>query len=138
MGDGDGKRHVAVALVGRIAEHDALIAGAHVEVVGRVDAHGDVSALLLDHDLYLAGVGPDALLGLVVAYSAQHFARNALVIDAFHAGNLAADQDELGGGEHLAGDVGPLVARQALVEDRVRDLVADLVGMAFRNRFGGQ
>jgi hypothetical protein len=58
-----------------------------------------------------------------------------LVHDAL-AADLAGQDHELGGGQRLAGDARFGVLRQEQIDDRVGNLVGDLVGMAFRNRFG--
>ena len=59
------------------------------------------------------------------------------VIDAA-AADLAAEDDPLGGDHRLAGDARLGILGQEQVDDGVADLVGDLVGMAFGNRFRGE
>ena len=118
-------------LVGGIAEHHALVAGA-----AGVHAHGDVAGLLVDGGDHGAGVGVEAVERVVVADGGDHAAHQRLEVDVGLGGDFAGDDDEAGGGQGLARDAAVGVLLQAGVQDRVGDLVGDLVGMPFRHRFG--
>jgi flagellar motor component MotA len=70
----DRQRHQHRRLVAGVAEHQALVAGALVEVVvvGLVHALGDVRALLVVGHQHGAALVVDAVLGVVVADALQH------------------------------------------------------------------
>ena len=65
------RRHQVGRLVGRVAEHDALVAGAFVLVAALVDALGDVRGLAVQVILEAGGLPVEAVL---------------LVADALHGG----------------------------------------------------
>jgi hypothetical protein len=54
-----------------------------------------------------------------------------LEIDVGFGGDFSGDDDQAGGGEGFAGDPAEGVFGEAGVEDGVRNLVGDLIGMAF-------
>ena len=56
----DRQRHQLLGLVARVAEHQALIAGALLGGIAAIDALRDVGRLLLDRDHHRAGVGVEA------------------------------------------------------------------------------
>ena len=53
-----------------------------------------------------------------------------LEIDVSLGGDFAGDHDQAGGGQGFAGDAAGRIFGEAGIEDRVRNLVGDLVGMA--------
>ena len=53
-------------------------------------------------------------------------------------GDFAGDDDQAGGGQGFAGHAAERVFGQAGIENRVRNLVGDLVGMAFGYGFRGK
>ena len=61
----------------------------------------------------------------------------AVLIHAL-AADFAGQHDEVGGGQRLARDARIGVLAEEQIDDGVADLVGDLVGMAFRDRFGGE
>src|SRR5699024_5642670 len=97
---------------------------------------GDVRGLRADRDLDAAGVRVEALLGGVVADLAGHVAHDRGDVGVAAGADLPGDVDETRGDHGLHGDPGTAVLAQQVVEDRVGDLVADLVGMPFGDRFG--
>src|SRR5690606_26152062 len=103
---------------------------------GGVHALGDVRGLRADRDLDAAGVRVEALLGGVVADLADHVAHDVGDVAVAGRADLAGDVHEPGGDHGLHGDAGAGVLVQHVVEDRVGDLVADLVGMPLGDRFG--
>ena len=141
----DRQRHQLGRLVGRVAEHHALVAGAgDVELVvgagrallvGSVDALGDVGRLAVDRADHRAGVAVEAVGGVVVADVAARFARTSSGMSRCTVGgDLARDDDQAGVHEGLAGDAPVGVLGEHGVQHGVGDLVGDLVGMAFRHR----
>ncbi len=59
------RRHQILGLAARIAEHDALVAGALILVAGGIDAHGDIGGLRMQMHIHLSVAPGEA--GLVVA-----------------------------------------------------------------------
>jgi hypothetical protein len=134
----DRRRHQLEGLVGRVAEHDPLVARALLLAVAAVNALGDVLGLAVDV-VVDAQVGPVEAL-LLVADVLDAVADDVLdpLQDVAGAAHLAADDHPVGGGEGLAGDARLGVLVEEGVEHRVGDPVAHLVGMAFRHRLGGE
>ncbi len=119
--------------VARIAQHHALVAGA-----AGVYAHGNVARLLVDAGDYRAGVGVESVEGVVVADGGDHAADQRLEIDIGLGGDFAGDDDQTGGGESFAGDTAAGIVSQTGVEDGVRNLVGDFIGVAFGHRLRGK
>jgi hypothetical protein len=138
MGVVDRRRHQLRRLAHRVAEHDALVAGALLLAVGGIDALGDVGRLLVQVILHLERLPMEA--ALVVADVANAFAGDVLdpVDHRLRPAHLAADDQPVGRGEAFAGH--PALGRfgEEGVEHRVRDAVADLVRMALGDRLGGE
>jgi hypothetical protein len=133
VGQRDGGGHQLGGLVGGIAEHHALVAGA-----AGIHAHGDVAGLLVDGGDDGAGVGVESVDGVVVADGGDDAADQRLEIDVGAGGDFAGDDDQAGSGEGLAGDAAVGVLLEAGVEDGVRDLIGDLIGMTFGDGFRGE
>ena len=163
LGEVDGHGHEDGGLVARIAEHHALVARADARglvLAGArertVDALGDIGALLVDHVDDAAGLAVEAVFGAVVADAADHIAGDLLHIHVGLGADLARDEYRAGGREGLAGAAhvvharGPARGRavalclesgllgQYRVENRIRDLVADLVRVPLGDGFRGE
>jgi len=123
----DRRRHQVGRLVAGIAEHQALVAGAGVEVVvaGVVHALGDVVALLVVADHDGAALVVDAVLGVVVADALDRVARDLDVVDVGVGRDLAGEHHQAGVAQSLGGDARARVLGEDRVEDRVGDLVRD-------------
>jgi hypothetical protein len=132
----DRHRHQLRRLVAGVAEHQALVAGAllEVEALAFVHALGDVGRLAVDGGEHGAGLVVEADVGVVVADALDGVLGDLAVVDVRLGGDLAGDDDEAGGHQRLAGDAGMLVDGQDGVEDGIGNLVGDLVGMAFADR----
>ncbi len=158
--------HERGRLVGRVAEHHALVAradevervggAARLGVEGLVHALRDVGALLVDKVEHAAGVAVEAELGAIVPDAAHDLARDVLNVDVGLGADLAGDDDGAGGDEGLACaadvlELGRLAAGRDIalglklgllgqdgVEHGVGDLVRDLVGMALGDRLRGK
>src|SRR5690606_6257989 len=74
----------------------------------------------------------------VVADLADHVAHDGGDVAVPGGADLAGHVHQTGGHHGLHGDPGVAVLRQQVVEDRVGDLVADLVGVPFGDRFGSE
>ena len=136
----DRRRHQLGRLVAGVAEHQALVAGAGVEVVVArlVDALCDVVGLLVVADHDRATLVVDAVFGVVVADALDRVARDLDVVDVRVGRDLAGEHHEAGVAQGLGGDSRARILLEDRVEDRVGNLVGDLVGVAFGNRFGGE
>ncbi len=139
VGEVDRRRHQVLGLAAGEAEHDALVARPLVLVADGVDALGDVRRLGVDQDfdLHLLPVEP----GLLVADVLDRPARRLLHHrggDGGRPANLAGQHHPIGGGEGLDRDPRLGLGGQEGVDDRIRDAIADLVGMTFGNRFTGE
>lgn len=146
-----GSRHGRVELVGEherqgeelgrlvrgVAKHDALVAGAEaLERLIVVEALGNVGRLLLNGDEQVARLVVEALGRVVVANVLDGVTDNLLVVELGLCGDFAKDHDHARLGGRLAGNLGERVLGQAGVEDGIRDLVGNLVGVALTNRLG--
>ena len=85
-----------------------------------------------------AGVGVEAVEGVVVADGGDDAADQALEVDVGLGGDFTGDDDEAGCGQRFGGDAAVGVLLEAGVQDGVGDLVGNFVGMTFRDRFRGK
>jgi hypothetical protein len=136
----DRRGHQLRGLVAGIAEHQALVAGAEVQVVvaGAIDALGDVVALLVVGDEHGATLVVDAVLGVVVADALDRVARDLDVVDVGLRGDFARKHDQAGVAQRLCGHARERILLEDRVQDRVGDLVCNLVRVTFRNGFGSE
>ena len=142
----DRQRHELGGVVAGVPEHQALVAGALLvelvlDVTGavlvrRVDALRDVGRLCADGDGDTAGAAVEALLRPVVAHVEDGLAHELGDLDVARRRHLAGHVHEPGRDQGLDRDPGVLVLRQQGVEDRVADLVTDLVGVALGDGLG--
>ena len=133
-----GCRHEHVGLVGRVAEHEALVAGALLALVLAVDALRDVRRLLADDVEHAAARAVEAHVRGVVADVEHGLAHQRLDVDPGAGRDLAGDDHHPGLDQRLAGDAAARIHRDDGIEYRVRDLVGDFVGMPFGDRLGGE
>ena len=133
MGQRDGGRHQLGRLVGGVAEHHALVAGA-----AGVHALGDVARLLVDGRDHGAGVGVEAVERVVVADGGDDAANQALEVDVGLGGDFAGDDDEAGRGQGFGGHAAVGILLEAGVQDGVGNLVGNLVGMTFGDGLRGK
>ena len=138
--DHDRERHQLRRLVGGVAEHEALVAGADaVERIvvarlvlvleGVVDALRDIRRLLVERDDHAAGLGVEAVLRARVADRGDPFAHEPRDVDVGLRRDLTCDDHEPGRDERLARDAPRRVGGQHGIQDGVRDLVGNLVGV---------
>ena len=137
----DRRRHELGRLVARVAEHQALIAGALllVEALALGHALRDVGRLRLDRREHGAGVAVEAHLRARVADVAESSrARSSAKSIVALGRDLTGDDDEARLARASRTRRGSRVLRQTCVEDGVGDRVADLVGMTFGDGLGGK
>ena len=136
----DRKGHQFLRLVRRVTEHHSLVAGADpverivvtrvvLHLVRRIHALRDVGRLLVERNDDAAGRRVEAPLGVGVANLRDPFPHELGNVDVDVGGDLTGDDDEPGGDQRLAGNAPLGILRQNGVEDRVRDLVGDLIGV---------
>jgi hypothetical protein len=146
MGEGDGQWHELWGLVAGEAEHHALVAGAlRVEDVfvvdvrallhGMGDALADVWRLLVDGHQHAAGFVVEAVLGVCVADVLDGLPDCGGHVDVRLRGDLAGDDDGAGGQKGLTGDASVRVVLEDGVQNRIRDLVGQLVRVTLGDRF---
>jgi hypothetical protein len=138
VGEADRGRHEDVRLVGRIAEHQALIAGALFALVLAIDALRDIRGLLADDVDDAAARAVETHVRMVVADIEYGLAHQRLDIHPGARRDLARHDDDAGLDQGLAGDPAARVGRDDRIEHGVRNLVSHLVGMALGNGFGGK
>jgi hypothetical protein len=147
VGQRDRQRHQLGGLVGRVPEHEALVAGAlpldlvlggarRARLVAGVDALRDVRRLGADRDAHAAGGAVETLAGGVVADPQDGVADDRRDVDVTGGGHLAGDVHLPGRDHGLDGDPAAGVLREHRVQDRVADLVSDLVRVALGDRLG--
>ena len=133
-------RHQLRRFIAGKTEHQALVAGALVEVEALAFVHAlrDVGRLFVvtHHDAAALVVKAD--FGVVVADLFDDLARNLGVIDAGAGGDLTGEHDKTGMRQRFSGDTAVFVLREDGVKHRVGNLVGDFVGMAFGNGFGSE
>src|SRR3989344_1864239 len=131
--------HEHVGLAGGIAEHQALVAGAllEIEALALVHAGGDIGRLAADGGQHRAAVRAEAHL-VGVTDVAHHVARHLVEIHVGLGRDLAREHHQVVLDQRLARHARGLVLRQDGVQHGVRDLVTDLVRMTFRYRFRGK
>ncbi len=103
VAQGECHGYVERGLVGGIAKHHALVAGALLLGGGAVDAAVDVGALLVHGQQHAARVAVEAQVGAVVSGVDSHAAGHVHYVDICLGAYLACDHYLAGGDEGLAG-----------------------------------
>ncbi|MBG9885040.1 hypothetical protein ABE10_00250, partial [Bacillus toyonensis] len=141
-----GHRHELWGLRGRETEHDALVTGSQ-QIAGvvrpaltvllrLVDAVCDVAGLFPHGDAHSAGRAVESHIARGVADPVDDVADDRRDVGIGIGADLAGDMDQPRGDQRLDRDARAFVLRDQPVEDAVGDLVADLVGVAFRHGLG--
>ena len=120
-----------------IAEHDALVARAFVLVTSAVHTGRDIDRLRMQVHGDIGGLPGEA--GLIVADVLDRHPRQmgeVFVGDGVRPTGFTGKYDAVGRHQGFAGHAGIRVGGEEGVNNGVADPVGDLVGMAFRNRFG--
>ena len=129
----DRRRHQFGGLIAGEAEHHALVAGA-----ADIDTLGDVRRLLVDAHHHAARLPVDAEMGARIAGVLDGVANHPGHVDVAIGGDLTNNDREAGGKDRLAGHPAERVLGHDLVEDGVRNLVRELVGVALCDRLRGE
>lgn len=137
VGKEEGKGEELGGFVGGITEHDALVTGAELlESLLVVKTLSDIGGLLLNGDEQVAGLVVEALSRVIVADVLDGLANDLLVVELGLGGDLTKDHDHAGLGGGLAGDLGEGVVGQAGIENGIRNLVGNLVGVSLADGLG--
>ena len=116
------------SLVAGVAIHDALVTGAELRVL--LHSPSDIPALVMGDNFHLVVA---AVSGI-----ADGLADNGGNVRQHGRRDFSSHDDLACGGHDLAGHTGGGVTLQTGIQHGIRDGVAQLVGMAFRDRLGSQ
>ena len=135
MGQRDGQGKQDVGLVAGVSEHQALVACSLFR-----GGNPAVDVLGLDPQPVedLEAVHAERLILVGIADGLHGFADDGWDVEGGPGLQFSGDHDLVVLGEDLAGDVAGGILGEGGVEDAVRDEVADLVGVTFADRFGGE
>ena len=135
MGELESEGKQLGGLVGGIAEHDTLVTSAKVlQAVIKVETLGNIGGLLLNSNEEVKSLVVETLRGVVIANVLDGIADNFLVVDLGFGRDLTKDHDHAGLSRRLASDLGERVLSQAGVEDSIRDLIGNLIGVPLTDR----
>lgn len=124
-------------LVGGIAKHDTLVTGTELlEGLLVVETLRDIGRLLLNGDEQVAGLVVETLGGVIVADVLDGFTDDLLVVEVGLGGDFTEDHDHAGLGGSLASNLGEGVLGEAGIEDGIRNLISDLVGVTLTDGLG--
>ena len=149
VGQGDGIGHQLRRLICGVAEHHTLVARADgFDLVLRhlmllrlqrlVHAHSDIRGLLVDSRDHRAVFRVKAVFPAVIANLPDRVPYNLLDVYIAFGGDLTHDQHHARSGSRLAGHPAHGILLKQGVQNRVGNLVADLVRVSFGYGFGGK
>ena len=75
---------------------------------------------------------------LIIADLADCIEGDFLPVDFGMGGDFAGNDDKVGRGQRFTGNTAVGILHQTGIENGIRDLIADLIGMSFRNGFRGE
>ena len=139
VGTDEGEREALGGLVGGVAEHHALVAGALFLGVFALDALVDVRGLGVE----VVDVGEvlpaEAFFGTVVANLLNDTLGDGLGVERLEAfaGDFTEVDDQILTTGGFASDVGMGIEREAGIKDGVGNSIGDLVGVPLRDGFRG-
>lgn len=137
VGELEGEGEELRGLVSGITEHDTLVTSTELlEGLLVMQALGDIGRLLLNGNKQVEGLVVETLLRVVIANISDGVADNLLVVELGLGGDFAKDHDHTSLGGGLASDLGQGILGQAGIENSIRDLVSDLVGVTLTDRLG--
>ena len=130
---GDRQRHEFRSLFAGKPEHHALVACAFA-----VNTHGNVRALLAEHHTDAATLVIKALVSAVIASLADCFANDVRNVDDGVGGYFTSNDCQARGHQGFACHTALRMLREHRVEDRIADLISELVRVAHRDGFAGE
>ena len=135
VGQLEGERHERRCLIARITEHHALVASALLGEFGTLHATVDVVALLMQRAEHAARLAVEFQLTVVVANLGDYVASRGHQVDIGFAFHFAGNNHLAGGHQRFTRHLRRRVEGEKLVQDGIANLVGNLVGMPFRDRF---
>ncbi|RMU72680.1 hypothetical protein ALP24_05656 [Pseudomonas syringae pv. aptata] len=138
VGEGDRRWHQHVGLVAGIAEHQALVASTLIFRFAAVNALGDVYRLLADDVHHATGGAVETDVGAVVADVEDDITHDVFQIDPGRSRHFASDDRHTGLDQCFARYTCVFVFSDDGVQNRVGNLVGDLVRMPFGHGLGGE
>ena len=105
----------------------------HATRPARIHAHGDVRGLAVDRLEYGAGLRVEPEVGVGIADRLDGAAHDVGNVHVGGRGDFSRHDRHARGHQRFAGDAGFGIGSQNRIEDRVGDLVRDLVRMSFGN-----
>ncbi|KPW19016.1 Uncharacterized protein ALO83_00811 [Pseudomonas cannabina pv. alisalensis] len=136
--EGDRRWHQHVGFVAGVAEHQALVASALIFRLAAVDALSDIHRLFADDVHHAAGRAVEADVGAVVANVEDDVTHDVFEIDPGRSRHFASDDRHTGFDQCFACYAGVFVFSDDSVQNRVGNLVGDLVRMPFGHGLGGE
>ena len=135
----DRRRHQFGRLVAGIAEHHALVAGTFILITGSIDALRDIARLRVDEalDLCPLPVKPFLLVADVADRVPRHVDQH-LAGDRGGAARLAGQDDAVCRRHRLDAAARLRLGGEEGVDNRIRNAVANLVGVPFGHRLAGK
>ncbi|KAG0773045.1 hypothetical protein G6F22_015217 [Rhizopus arrhizus] len=125
----DRGRHQVRRFIARVAEHQALVARALVQIVFRAAVHalGDVGRLLVVSNQHGAALVVDPVLGVVVPDAADGIPRDLDVGDVGGGGDFTGQDDQARVAQRFGCDTRVGVLREDGVQDGIGNLVGNLM-----------
>ncbi len=141
MGKHDRRWHELGRFVARVAEHQPLVASALLSGIlsfgsAGVDALRNIGRLAGDDVANEDPVSMENVIIVHVADLAHGIAHDLDIIQFGFRSNLAADDDDVALGIGLASDPAMGILRQARIEHRIGNRIANFVGVTFPDGFG--
>jgi hypothetical protein len=136
----DGSGHEFGRFIASIPEHHALVAGPLL-LVGLfvfVDACGDFGRLAVDGGQHSHRCGIQTMRCIDIPDVTDHITDEVVEVQNGTGTDFSSDKHHAGRRESLAGNPAVVVGCHAGIEDRIGNLIAQLVGMAFADRFGSE
>ena len=134
----EGQGHVALGLVGGIPKHHALITSALGFGCVFFDALVDVRRLFVDGRNNPAGIGIEHVFGFGITNATNRIAGDHLSVHIACCFDFTGQDGQARCDQGFASNFGAGILGQEGIQEGVRYLVGDFVGMAFGNGFGGE
>ena len=131
----DWGRHQIRRFVTCVTKHQTLVARALIEIVlGRaIHALRDVGRLFVVGDQHCAAFVVDAVVGVVVANPLDGVTRDLDVVHVCRGGDFTSQHDQTGVTQRFSCHTRVGVLGENRIQNRIGDLVGDLVWMSFGN-----
>ena len=130
--------HVALGFVGGVPKHHALITSALGFGCVFFDALVNVRRLFVDGRNNPAGIGIEHVFGFGITNATNRIAGDQLSVHIACCFDFTGQDGQARCDQGFAGNFGAGILGQEGIQEGVRYLVGDFVGMAFGNGFGGE